>query len=275
VSLEVQSLAEWEAAGVPGMLSIVIPAHNEEGHIAETVRAIYSALTAAEITHEILVINDNSSDRTEEILKQLQIEIPSLRYINNAPPNGFGFAVRCGLAEFRGDVVAIMMADLSDSPADLVCFYRKLQEGYDCVFGSRFMRGGKTVDYPLFKLALNRLGNLFIQALFFRGYNDTTNAFKMYRRKVIAGIQPLLAFHFNLTVELPLKAMVREYKYAVVPNSWLNRKEGVSKFKIKEAGSRYLFIILYCWLERRLSMKDYRQQNMQGLKKTQLQVWHR
>jgi dolichol-phosphate mannosyltransferase len=275
VSLEVQSLAEWEAAGVPGMLSVVIPAHNEEGHIAETVRAIYTALSGADITHEILVINDNSSDKTEEILQQLQIEIPSVRYINNAPPNGFGFAVRCGLAEFRGDAVAIVMADLSDSPDDLVRFYRKLQEGNDCVFGSRFMRGGKTVDYPFFKLVLNRLGNLFIQVIFFRGYNDTTNAFKMYRRTVIAGVQPLLAFHFNLTVELPLKAIVRGYRYAVLPNTWRNRKEGVSKFKIKEAGSRYLFIILYCWLERRLSMKDYRKRNMRRLKETQLQVWHR
>lgn len=273
--LEVQSLAEWEAAGVPGLLSVVVPAHNEEGHVAETARSIYSALSEAGIHHEILVVNDNSSDRTEEILQQLQAEIPTLRHINNAPPHGFGFAVRCGLAEFRGDVVALMMADLSDSPDDLVRFYHKLLEGYDCVFGSRFMRGGKTVDYPWFKLILNRAGNLLIQAIFFRSYNDTTNAFKMYRRSVIAGVQPLLAFHFNLTVELPLKAMVREYKYAVVPNSWHNRKQGVSKFHIKEMGSRYLFIILYCWLERRLSMKDYRRQNTQYLKQTQLQVWHR
>ncbi|HWB53032.1 MAG TPA: glycosyltransferase family 2 protein [Tepidisphaeraceae bacterium] len=273
--VEVQSLAEWEAAGMPDMLSVVIPAHNEEGHIAETVRALYSSLNTDQINHELLVINDNSSDKTEEILKQLQVEIPTLRYINNAPPNGFGFAVRCGLAEFRGDAVAIVMADLSDSPDDLVRFYHKLLEGYDCVFGSRFMRGGKVIDYPLFKLALNRLGNFFIQMLFFRGYNDTTNAFKMYRRSVIAGIQPLLAYHFNLTVELPLKAIVREYKYAVLPNSWHNRKEGVSKFKIKEMGSRYLFIILYCWLERRLSMKDYRHQNTEHLKQTQLQVWRR
>src|SRR5271154_300368 len=120
---------------MPGMLSVLIPAHNEEGHVAEAIRAIYAALVAAEINHEILVINDNSSDKTEEILQQLQTKIPSLRYINNAPPNGFGFAVRCGLAEFRGDAVALMMADLSDSPDDLVRFYRKLLEGYDCVFG--------------------------------------------------------------------------------------------------------------------------------------------
>ena len=274
--LEVQSLAEWEAAGVPGMLSVVIPAHNEEGHIAQTVRAVHAALAGAGIEHEILVVNDNSSDRTEQILQDLRTEVPELRYVNNRPPNGFGFAVRCGLAEFRGDAVAIVMADLSDDPQDLVKFYRTMVDGgYDCVFGSRFIKGGRVVDYPWFKLALNRLGNGLIQALFLLKFNDTTNAFKLYRRTVIAGVQPLLAYHFNLTVELPLKAIVRGYSYAVVPNAWYNRKEGVSKFKIKEMGSRYLFIILYCWLERRLSRHDYRKSQASRLKESQLQVWHR
>ena len=82
------------------------------------------------------------------------------------------------------------MADGSDSPDDLVAFYRKLQEGYDCVFGSRFMRGARVVDYPWPKLVMNRLANFFIRVLFWSGYNDITNAFKLYRRSVIAGLQP-------------------------------------------------------------------------------------
>jgi dolichol-phosphate mannosyltransferase len=271
--LYVSSLAEWEAAGVHDMLSVVIPAHNEEGHIAETVRGLVLALREAGINHEILIVNDNSQDRTEEILHELQTELPSVRYVNNPPPNGFGFAVRRGLVEFRGDAVAIVMADGSDRPEDLVAFYRKLQEGFDCVFGSRFARGSKVVDYPWPKLVLNRIGNLFIQLLFLLSYNDVTNAFKLYRRAVIAGVQPLLAYHFNLTVELPLKAIVRGYKYAVVPNSWYNRKQGISKFQIREMGSRYLFIIFYCYLEARLSRQDYK--NRLDLRETQLQVWSR
>src|SRR5262249_52828298 len=139
--IEVQSLAEWEANGIAGLLSVVIPAHNEEGRIEPTVRAFDAALTAAGIAHEILVVNDNSGDRTEEVLKKLAQSIPALRYINNNPPNGFGYAVRAGLAAFRGDAVAIVMADSSDSPQDLVAFYHKLQEGYECVFGSRFVAG--------------------------------------------------------------------------------------------------------------------------------------
>jgi dolichol-phosphate mannosyltransferase len=270
--IEVRSLAEWESDGVPGLLSVVIPAHNEEGHIAHTIRGLATALTQAGVTHEILVVNDNSADRTEAVLRDLQATVPALRYINNAPPNGFGFAVRAGLSAFRGDAVAIVMADGSDSPADLVAYVRKLQDGYDCVFGSRFMRGAQLVDYPLPKKIMNRLANFLIRTLFWMSYNDVTNAFKLYRRSVIAGLQPLLAYHFNLTVELPLKAIVRGYSFAVVPTSWFNRTDGVSKFKIKEMGSRYLFIVLYCYLEKYLSREDFRRPE---LKKDQLQVWSR
>jgi len=250
--------SEWIKAGIENCLSVVIPAHNEAENLFVTVPEIINKLNQAKIQHEILVVNDNSSDSTLEVLTQLQIKFPTLRFVNNTPPNGFGLAVRCGLQNFRGDAVAIMMADGSDSPEDLVCFYQKLTQGYDCVFGSRFIQGGRTVDYPLHKMVINRLANQFIRILFQFRYNDMTNAFKCYRRHVIAGLTPFLAHHFNLTVELPLKAIIRGYSYAVLPNSWLNRKQGVSKLKIREMGSRYLFIVLYCLIERLLSRGDYK-----------------
>jgi len=237
------------------------------------VERVVTALKEAKIRYEILVVNDNSVDRTENIVRSLARENPAVRCVNSDPPNGFGFAIRRGLADFRGDAVAIFMADGSDGPADLVAFYHKLQDGYDCVFGSRFSRGGHVVDYPAFKLVLNRLGNRFIQLLFRISCDDISNAFKMYRRTVIAGIQPLLAQHFNLTVELPLKSIVRGYRYAVVPNTWINRKHGVSKFRIKEMGSRYFFIVLYCFLEKSLGRGDL--QSSQQIREKQLQVWHR
>lgn len=253
-----QSPAAWVAAGVPGLLSVVIPAHDEEGNLIVTIPALVAALAAAGIDHEIIVVNDNSSDGTLDELARLETQFPTVRHVDNAPPNGFGLAVRRGLAEFRGEAVAIVMADLSDSPADLVTYWRTLQQGHDCVFGSRFIPGGTVVDYPLHKLVLNRLANTFIRVLFGLQLNDTTNAFKIFRREVIAGLQPLLAHHFNLTVELPLKAIIRGYTFAVVPISWRNRKTGVSKLKIREMGSRYLFIVLYCLIERTLSRGDYR-----------------
>lgn len=242
-------------------LSIVIPAHNEEECLEKTVRDLYERLSAEEIEHEIMVVNDNSSDRTESILIRLGGEIASLRFVNNTPPHGFGFAVHKGLETYSGDAVAVYMADASDRPEDLVRFFRAMeQKDVDCVFGSRFVRGGKVVDYPWLKLILNRCANTFIQLLFGIRYNDVTNAFKLYRRHVIEGAKPILSHHFNLTVELPLKAIVRGYRYAVVPNHWINRKAGESKLKIQEMGSRYLFIVLYCFIERWLSMGDYRRE---------------
>lgn len=239
-------------------LSVIIPAHNEEGCIEETVRAFHEELKKEKISHELLVINDGSTDKTEHVLKRLEKHIPQLKHINNKKPNGFGFAVRKGLDHFKGEYVAIVMADLSDSPKDLVKYYRKVIEGYDCVFGSRFKKGAKVIDYPIHKLILNRVTNNIIKMLFLIKYNDVTNAFKLYSKDTIEGLRPFLSQHFNLTVELPLKAIVRGYSYSVVPTNWTNRKSGVSKLKIKEMGGRYFFIILYCFLEKQLSMGDYR-----------------
>ena len=243
-------------------LSIVIPAHNEEGGITRTVEGLIVELREHKVPFDILVVNDNSSDNTEEILKSLGEKYPEVSYVNNIPPNGFGFAVRRGLQSFKGDAVAIVMADGSDAPGDVKNFYFELCKGYECVFGSRFIRGGKVIDYPSHKLFLNRLFNFFIRMLFGLRYNDVTNAFKIYRKEVIQGLHPILSHHFNLTVELPLKAIVRGYSYSVVPNSWTNRVEGVSKLKIKEMGSRYLFIVFYCFVEKWLSRGDYHKEKI-------------
>jgi dolichol-phosphate mannosyltransferase len=245
-------------------LSVVIPAHNERDSIAETVERVGAELAEHGIPHEILVVDDSSSDGTSEVVATLAAERPEVRCVRSPRPPGFGQAVRAGLDEFAGDAVAIVMADLSDSPSDLVSYYRVLQEGFDCAFGSRFMRGGTVRDYPKVKLIINRLVNLGIRMLFRHGYNDTTNAFKAYRREVIDNIQPLLSNHFNLTVEMPLKAIVRGYTYAIVPVSWSNRAYGVSKLRLQEMGSRYLFIILYVFLEHHLSRGDYRRPGLPG-----------
>ena len=250
----------WVAASAPGVLSVVIPAHNEAESIVETVTTLVTALQAADIKHEILIVNDNSTDDSRAVLDGLAARFGTVRSIDNRPPNGFGFAVRAGLEAFRGDAVAIVMADGSDAPDDLIKCYRLLADGYDCVFGSRFIAGGRVIDYPVHKLFLNRMANTFIRILFRQRFNDFTNAFKLYRREVIAGLQPILSHHFNLTVELPLKAIIRGYRFAVVPISWQNRKAGVSKLRLREMGSRYLFIVLYCFIEKQLSRGDYRRQ---------------
>ena len=239
-------------------LSIVIPAYNEEESITETIDQIEEAFSKVSIDHEILVVNDNSKDNTAQVLEELSKKYPAVNYVTNLGPNGFGYAVRYGLERYSGDCVAVMMADLSDSPYDLIRYYNTMIEGnYDCVFGSRFMRGGKVVDYPFVKKVINRIANLIIRVAMRIKYNDTTNAFKLYKREVIEGVKPILSPHFNLTIELPLKAIIRGYSYSVVPNSWTNRKYGVSKLKIKEMGSRYFFILVYCFVEKYFSRGDF------------------
>jgi dolichol-phosphate mannosyltransferase len=238
-------------------LSVIIPAHDEAGSVAATVRGIVSALETERIPYEILVVDDSSTDGTKEIVKGLSEANPAVRYLRSRNPRGFGYTVRSGLDSFTGDAVAIVMADGSDDPTDLVRYYRLLEEGYDCAFGSRFIRGSHVEDYPRLKLALNRVANLGVRALFRHGYNDTTNAFKAYRREVIETCKPLLSNHFNLTVELPLKAIVRGHNFGVVAISWRNRTSGTSKLQLQEMGSRYVFIVLYVFLERHLSRGDY------------------
>ncbi|MBC7570572.1 MAG: glycosyltransferase family 2 protein [Spirosoma sp.] len=241
-------------------LSVVIPAYNEEESLPPTLRVLYQTLAKNGISHEICVTNDNSKDGTLRVLQELAAtEIPTLVYYTNPGPNGFGYAVRYGLERFTGDCVAVFMADLSDDPNDLVNFYNKMQEtGTDAVFGSRWGRDGKVIDYPPLKKFINRVANFIVKMVMGISYNDTTNAFKLYRRETIEGIKPFLAPHFNLTVELPLKAIVRGYSYEVVPNSWTNRKYGESKLKIKEMGSRYFFILMYCLIEKYFSQGDFR-----------------
>jgi dolichol-phosphate mannosyltransferase len=248
-----------EGAAVPKMiLSVVMPAHNEAGSIAQTLGAVVAALEGEAIEHEVVVVDDASSDGTGEVVERVAREHPSVRCHRSHNPPGFGFAVRAGLDVYRGDAVAVVMADLSDDPEDLIRYHRLLEDGFDCAFGSRFVPGGSVHRYPKLKLVINRIVNVGIRVLFNHGYNDTTNAFKAYRREVIDGVRPLLSNHFNLTVELPLKAIVRGYSYATIPISWTNREAGESKLSLQEMGSRYLFIVLYVFLEHYLSRGDYR-----------------
>ena len=245
------------------MLAVLIPAHDEQASVGATIDAIAQRLTAEAIAFEIVVVDDHSSDGTAAEVERIARTWPAVRCIPNLRPRGFGNAIHTGLLDFRGDAVCIVMADSSDEPADIVAYWRAIEHGYDCAFGTRFTRAAKVVDYPPLKLFLNRVANMVIALLFGLRYNDVTNAFKCYRREVVEGVKPILSHHFNITVELPLKAIVRGYSWTVLPTNWYNRKHGVSKFKIKEMGSRYAFIVLYALIERWLSRGDYRRPDEQ------------
>jgi dolichol-phosphate mannosyltransferase len=251
-------------------LSVVIPVHNEVGSIAATVGAVDRALEREGIEHEILVIDDASTDGTVAAVERVAERNQNVRCFRSHYSRGFGLTVRAGLEVFDGDVVAIVMGDGSDDPDDLIRYHRLIEDGYDCALGSRFIHGAKVTGYPRGKLVLNRVANLVIRLLFRHGYNDTTNAFKAYRREVIETVQPLLSHHFNLTVELPLKAIVRGHSYAIPPISWTNRHVGEGKLSIQEMGSRYLLIVLSVFLEHHLSRGDYRRPGFEQLRPGQL-----
>jgi dolichol-phosphate mannosyltransferase len=243
-------------------LSIVIPARDEEGCIASTVEHLHLELRIHGVPHEIVVVDDGSADSTWNVLSDMATRVRELVPVKNVAPHGFGRAIQRGIAAATGDAIVIMMADESDDCRDVVRYWRTLNEGWDCVFGSRFLKGGGIIDYPRIKLILNRMANLFVRILFGIPLNDTTNAFKAYRREVIEGCMPILSPHFNITVELPLKAIIRGYSWTVIPITWRNRRTGIAKLKIREMGSRYFFIVAYVWLEKYFSRGDYRRPNL-------------
>jgi dolichol-phosphate mannosyltransferase len=242
------------------LLSVVIPARDEAGCIASTVEHLHLELTLNDVPHEIVVVDDGSADSTWDILQKLAPKNPTLHPVKNDGLHGFGRAVIKGIDSAQGDAVVMMMADESDDCRDVVRYWKLLNEGYDCVFGSRFLKGGGTIDYPWLKLRINRLANLFIRLLLRIPFNDTTNAFKAYRKSALDGCRPFLSPHFNITVELPLKAIVRGYSWTTIPITWRNRRVGVPKLKLHEMGSRYVFIVAYVWLEKYFSHGDYRKQ---------------
>jgi dolichol-phosphate mannosyltransferase len=240
------------------LLSIVIPTRNEEEAISSTVEHLYVELRLRRIEHEIVVVDDGSTDSTWHVISNLQDRVPTLTPLRNPAENGYGRAVTYGFDNMRGDAVVVMMADESDDCRDVVRYWQVLNEGWDAVFGSRFVRGGGVIDYPVHKLFINRLANWFLRLVFNVPFNDFTNAFKAYRRDALDGCRPFLSPHFNLNIELPLKIIGRGYSWTSMPITWRNRRSGISKLKIGEMGSRYFFIACYCWFEKYFSRGDYR-----------------
>lgn len=232
-------------------LSIVIPARNEAENIEKTLIGLRLHLDSVGIRDcEYIVVDDGSTDETDQRVKELANDDPRICCLRNtSSKHGYGRAVAMGLEHFTGDAVIVCMADASDDPKDVERYYYVLRDRAEAAFGSRWIQGSEVINYPRSKLFINRLANQLIRLLFNIPYNDVTNAFKGYRANVIKGCQPFISPHFNLTIEIPLKAIVRGYSYEVIPIAWYNRDIGVSQLKLKEQGSRYLYTLLTIWFE--------------------------
>lgn len=237
--------------------SVIMPAFNEQDVVEKTVCDLSNHLSASGFSYEIVVVNDGSKDATEEILQRLERDIDSVRYVNNAPPGGYGFAIRKGLECYKGDAAVIVTADGSDAPKDVEAYFDKIIEGFDCAFGSRFVPGATVEGYPRFKLFMNRVTNQILALLLRQDYKDFTNGFKCYRRPVIDSMQPLIAGQFNITVELALKAILGGWSYAVIPTDWKQRDAGESSFKIYRLIKPYATTVLYC-MSRNYLLKNRR-----------------
>ena len=250
------------------LYSIVIPAYNEAQNIQDSVPLLADALRAESIPFELVVVNDNSLDETRDTLERLLQEYPELTPVDNQMPGGFGRAIRCGLNHISGDVVAIVMADLSDSPEDVIRCYRKIEEGWDCVFGSRFLKESKVSNYPPVKLVIQRCVNNVMRLMFMTRFNDLTNAFKVYRRYVIEDISPMRSSHFNITIELSLSVLIRNYSLVQIPISWEGRTWGQSNLRLRAMGRRYLATLMKLWFERLLIVDDLRLESEHKLNNT-------
>lgn len=253
-------------------LSVVIPAYNEEQNIGRCLDELRETIGRHEIPYEFIVVNDNSNDGTEHVVRQQMKSDPGVRVVNRLPPGGFGRAVRTGIEHVTGDVVVIYMADLSDDPEDVVAYYRKIEEGYDCVFGSRFVRGSTTEDYPRLKRVVNRVVNRCVQVMFWTRYNDLTNAFKAYRTSVVRDCGPYRACHFNITLEMSLSALIRRYHVAQIPIRWYGRTWGSSNLKLREMGRKYLCTLLMLFFQKMLLSDDLLAERLRGHHEDQRQL---
>jgi len=234
-------------------LSIIIPIRNEEFLIKKIIDQLKSKLKS--LSYEIIFINDFSTDNTSKVVEELIKTKPQINIYDNTR-KGLGGAITRGINKSNGEVICVMMSDLSDSIEDLEKYYSIIrEEDVDAVFGSRFIKGSKVIDYPKKKLILNRIFNIITKLLFVSDYNDFTNAFKIYKKSALLKTLPLVSESFNIFLELPLKIISRKMKYKIIPISWTNRKEGTSKFDIKELRAKYLFTLIYCLLEKLLLKK--------------------
>jgi len=237
-------------------INVIIPLKNEDQQVKITIKSLIDELKTFEKKFIITFIDDYSTDSTWEQLMKIKEQNNNVEIYKNKFSPGFGNALRFGIQENKCDAVVFFMGDCSDSPKDIKNYVKFLDEGYDCVFGSRFIKDSKIIDYPLPKLILNRIANNFIRLLFLIKYNDVTNAFKAYKKESLSNFKPIVSEHFNINAELALKAISRGYKYKIIPITWINRKKNISKFLIKEMKNRYIFTILYVWMEKILLRRD-------------------
>lgn len=236
-------------------LSIIIPTYNEVNQLKYTIKKLQSLKKKIK-EYELIFIDDFSNDGSYQQLVLFKKKDSRIKIFKNIK-KGLGSAIKVGIKKSKKKYVCIFMCDLSDDVNDIYKYYKAITDNneLDAVFGTRFDKNSKVKNYPFFKLMLNRIANNVIKILFLSNYNDFTNAFKIYKKKVLLKLFPIVSENFNIFLELPLKIITRKLNYKIIPINWYGRKIGESKFKIKEIGSKYVYILLYCFIEKILLNK--------------------
>lgn len=222
-------------------LSIIIPAHNEEENIGSLIDKVEQIKG---IDFELLVVNDHSTDSTGRIVLEKTKQFSNIRLVENELDPSFANALRTGFANFKGDLVLPLMADLCDDLYTINKMYAKINEGYDLVCGSRYMGNGLRLGGSKFKSFLSSMGGRSLHLILGIPTHDIANAFKMYRKEVIKAVD-IKATGFEISMEIPLKAHYLGFKIAEVPTVWRERTKGKSSFRIIKLLPSYLR--LYFW----------------------------
>jgi glycosyltransferase involved in cell wall biosynthesis len=223
------------------MLSIIIPAHNEEENIADIIEKVKSAL---DFPFELVVVNDHSCDNTANIVEKLAEKYKNIKLVENKFERGFANAIKTGFLNAGGDLILPLMADLCDDLATVPLMITKVRDGFDIVCGSRYVKGGARLGGSKIKAMLSRFGGVSLHYLLGIPTCDIPNAFKMYKKKVIDSVD-IQACGFEISMEIALKAFYAGFKISEVPTLWKERTKGKSSFKVFKLLPSY--VRLYVW----------------------------
>jgi dolichol-phosphate mannosyltransferase len=224
-------------------ISFVIPCHNEEMNIA---RLIYTLMSLYDqYIHEIIIVDDNSTDSTAEIAMEISSREPRVRVIVRKPPNGVGRALRDGYAAATGRYILTMDSDFVQIVPELRDLFQVVAAGRDGALGSRFSHDSIMVNYPFFKILCNRSFHFMAKLLLRRPIHDISNNLKFYRAEILKGLE-IEENHFAANVETGLKPILAGYDIQEVPISWINRTidMGSSSFRIINVAPNYLLALV-------------------------------
>jgi dolichol-phosphate mannosyltransferase len=217
-------------------LTAVIPVHNEEEVIGDTLARLESELT---IPHEVVVVNDHSTDRTVGVVKDAMAKWSNIRLVDNEFPPGFTNALKTGFSSVDEGAIVTVMGDLCDDIGTIEKMYGKIQEGYDVVCGSRYMKGGRKIGGRFLQGVFSKFVGLSLHWLTGIPTHDVSNAFKMYRHEVVTNMN-IEEAGFASSLEITVKAYVKSFRITEVPTAWHGRTKGQSDFRILRVSKNYL-----------------------------------